>query len=75
MAVMHDLDGKYAIGTIFFCLSAWGIEAGRGLLLCLSITKLVTEDRRLRSWHPLLWKDDYTLYFPGNPESAVVPDY
>lgn len=41
--------------------------------------RLVTEDRRLRFWHipmgPLLWKDNYTLYFPGNPESAVVPDY
>jgi PiT family inorganic phosphate transporter/sodium-dependent phosphate transporter len=23
----------------------------------------------------LLWKDNYTLYFPGNPEDGVVPDF
>ena len=37
------------------------------------------EDRRLRFWHipmgPLLWKDGYKLYFPGNPERGVVPNY
>ncbi|KAL5349605.1 hypothetical protein ACLOAV_005900 [Pseudogymnoascus australis] len=40
---------------------------------------LVKEDRRIRFWHlpmgPLLWKDDPVLYFPGNPEHEVVPDY
>jgi PiT family inorganic phosphate transporter/sodium-dependent phosphate transporter len=24
---------------------------------------------------PLLWKDNYTLYYPGNPDNALVPDY
>lgn len=41
--------------------------------------RLVKEDRRLRIWHipmgPLLWKEGYTLYWPGNPDSEVVPDY
>lgn len=41
--------------------------------------RLVREDRRIRFWHipmgPLLWRDNYTLYYPGNPESRVVPDY
>ncbi|KFY21622.1 hypothetical protein V493_07260 [Pseudogymnoascus sp. VKM F-4281 (FW-2241)] len=41
--------------------------------------RLVKEDRRIRLWHlpmgPLLWKDEPTLYWPGNPDSEVVPDY
>lgn len=24
---------------------------------------------------PLLWKENYTLYFPGDPETSVVPNY
>jgi solute carrier family 20 (sodium-dependent phosphate transporter) len=24
---------------------------------------------------PLLWKENYSLYYPGNPESRVVPNY
>lgn len=24
---------------------------------------------------PLLWRDNYTLYFPGNPDHGIVPDY
>jgi hypothetical protein len=24
---------------------------------------------------PLLWKDGYTLYLPGNENSELVPDY
>lgn len=24
---------------------------------------------------PLLWKDNPSLYWPGNPEDAIVPDY
>lgn len=30
-------------------------------------------------WHiplgPMLWKDDYNLYLPGDPETQVVPNY
>ncbi|EAU35604.1 hypothetical protein ATEG_03802 [Aspergillus terreus NIH2624] len=41
--------------------------------------KLIKEDRRLRIWHipmgPLLWKDNYSLYFPGDPDNDVVPNY
>ncbi|KAI7341490.1 phosphate transporter [Hortaea werneckii] len=41
--------------------------------------RLIREDRRLRIWHipmgPLLWKQNYNLYFPGDPNSAVVPNY
>lgn len=24
---------------------------------------------------PLLWRDNYTLYFPGDPNAAIVPNY
>jgi PiT family inorganic phosphate transporter/sodium-dependent phosphate transporter len=24
---------------------------------------------------PLLWRDGYTLYFPGNPDKGIVPNY
>lgn len=41
--------------------------------------KLVKEDRRLRIWHipmgPLLWRDGYKLYYPGDPNHEVVPNY
>lgn len=41
--------------------------------------KLIKEDRRLRIWHipmgPLLWREGYNLYYPGDPNSQVVPNY
>ncbi|KAI8719942.1 Phosphate transporter [Fusarium sp. LHS14.1] len=41
--------------------------------------KLVKEDHRLRFWHipmgPLLWKEGYTLYWPGSADSPVTVDY
>lgn len=43
------------------------------------VPRLIKEDRRLRIWHipmgPLLWKDNYSLYFPGDPDNDVVPNY
>ncbi|KAJ2903866.1 hypothetical protein MKZ38_009249 [Zalerion maritima] len=50
-----------------------------GFFLPYFYRKLVKEDHRLRSWHipmgPLLWRDNYTLYWPGDPNSVIVPDY
>lgn len=41
--------------------------------------RLIKEDHRLRPWHipmgPMLWRENYTLYFPGSAEAAIVPDY
>lgn len=43
------------------------------------VYRLIKEDRRLRIWHipmgPLLWKDNYSLYLPGDPDHDVVPNY
>nr|OQO15725.1 hypothetical protein B0A51_17867 [Rachicladosporium sp. CCFEE 5018] len=41
--------------------------------------KLIKEDRRLRIYHlpmgPLLWKENPSLYSPGNVDTAITPDY
>jgi len=41
--------------------------------------KLVKEDHRLRFWHiplgPRLWKEGYSLYFPGSGDVPVTVDY
>lgn len=57
--------GVWVISAIFFIPYYW--------------RNLVKGDSRLRFWHipmgPLLWKDDYTLYIPGNPDKSIVPNY
>ncbi|KAF2458833.1 phosphate transporter [Lineolata rhizophorae] len=41
--------------------------------------RLIKEDHRLRVWHipmgPLLWRDNYTLYWPGDATAPVTTDY
>ncbi|RMY70247.1 hypothetical protein D0863_05921 [Hortaea werneckii] len=63
--VLGTFFGVWAVSAIFF--------------LPYYHAKLIREDRRLRIWHipmgPLLWKQNYNLYFPGDPKSAVVPNY
>ncbi|KAK9319334.1 phosphate transporter [Lipomyces orientalis] len=62
------------LGVFFGCMALAAV-----FFLPYFYRKLVKEDRRLRFWHvpmgPLLWRDNYTLYFPGNPESELVPNY
>lgn len=45
----------------------------------LTSPRLFKGDRRLRIWHipmgALLWRDNYTLYYPGDPESEIAPNY
>lgn len=45
----------------------------------LILARLIKEDTRLRFWHipmgPMLWKDKYKLYYPGDANSELVPDY
>ncbi|KAF7713401.1 Uncharacterized protein PECH_001341 [Penicillium ucsense] len=63
--VLGVFAGVWVISAVFFVPYYW--------------RSLVKEDHRLRFWHipmgPLLWKDNYTLYFPGNPEKGIVPNY
>jgi len=41
--------------------------------------RLVKEDHRLRIWHiplgPMLWKENPTLYWPGDPSQVLTVDY
>ncbi|GFF85886.1 phosphate transporter [Aspergillus lentulus] len=57
--------GVWVISAVFFVPYHW--------------RSLVKEDRRLRFWHipmgPLLWRDGYTLYFPGNSDKGIAPNY
>ncbi|KAJ5264248.1 hypothetical protein N7505_008169 [Penicillium chrysogenum] len=63
--VIGVFAGVWVISAVFFVPYYW--------------RSLVKGDSRLRFWHipmgPLLWKDNYTLYFPGNPDKSIVPNY
>ncbi|KAF4214241.1 hypothetical protein CNMCM8980_006926 [Aspergillus fumigatiaffinis] len=63
--ILGVFAGVWVISAVFFVPYYW--------------RSLVKEDRRLRFWHipmgPLLWRDGYTLYFPGNPDKGIVPNY
>ncbi|KAJ6189110.1 hypothetical protein N7519_004018 [Penicillium mononematosum] len=63
--VIGVFAGVWVISAVFFVPYYW--------------RSLVKGDSRLRFWHipmgPLLWKDNYTLYFPGNPDKNIVPNY
>lgn len=48
MAVMHDLDWLFAIGTIFFCLSVWGIGANVSRQKKIFTTLLCWRPRNMR---------------------------
>ncbi|KAM0714222.1 hypothetical protein Q7P37_010009 [Cladosporium fusiforme] len=60
---------------VFF--GVWALSAA--FFLPYYYRKLIMEDNRLRFWHipmgPLLWKENPNIYWPGNPEGAIVPDY
>lgn len=80
----HGIPTLEQMGAGKACGIIIGVFAGVWILsatfyLPYAYRKLVKEDRRLRLWHipmgPLLWRDNYTLYYPGNEEHALVPDY
>ncbi|GAB7361395.1 hypothetical protein MBLNU230_g1448t1 [Neophaeotheca triangularis] len=74
---LEDMKGEAAgiILGVFF--GVWALSAI--FFLPYYYRKLIMQDTRLRIWHipmgPLLWKDNYKLYYPGDPNSEIVPNY
>ena len=80
----HGVPTPEELGTGTVCGIVLGVFGGvwafsATFLIPYFHAKLVKEDHRLRIWHiamgPLLWKDDYSLYWPGSADAPITVDY
>ncbi|KAG9252920.1 phosphate transporter [Emericellopsis atlantica] len=80
----HGIPTPEEMGTGKVCGIILGVFAGVWIISAVFFipyfhAKLVKEDSRLRFWHipmgPLLWKEGYSLYWPGSSNAPVTVDY
>ena len=80
----HGIPTPEELGAGKACAIVLGVFGGIWIISAVFLVpyfhaKLVKEDHRLRFWHiplgPRLWKDGYSLYYPGSADAPVTTDY